>query len=97
MAIKKRSEEKVVNDKILEAVEKKMAAEAICPKCVKPVAGHICRFCGSTKAINDASGNVIWMLNGRVVAAFQDEKAAYVQMAARSGIPQAEWPERFRS
>jgi len=79
-----------------ETVEEKMAAEAICPKCEKPVAGHMCRFCGATKAINDASGNVIWMLNGRVVAAFRDEKDAYVKMALRARIPESEWPERFR-
>lgn len=79
-----------------ETVEQKMAAEGICPKCLKPVTGHMCRLCGATKAINDASGNVIWMLNGRVVGAFRDEKEAYVRMAARSGIPESEWPERFR-
>jgi len=37
------------------------------------------------------------MLNGRVVAAFRDEKDAYVKMALRSGIPESEWPQRFRS
>jgi hypothetical protein len=81
----------------VETVEQKMAAEAICPKCLEPVDGHMCRFCGATKAINDVSGNVIWMLNGRVVAAFRDERAAYVQMAERSGIPRGTWPERFRN
>jgi len=84
-------------EKPVETVEQKMAAEAICPKCMKPVESHMCRFCGATKAINDASGNVIWMLNGRVVAAFRDEKDAYVKMALRSGIPESEWPQRFRS
>lgn len=79
-----------------ETVEQKMAAEAFCPKCLKLVEDHRCRLCGATKAINDASGNVIWMLNGRVVAAFRDERAAYVNMAERCGIPRSEWPERFQ-
>lgn len=80
----------------VETVAQKMAAEAFCPKCLKAVEGHRCRLCGATKAINDVSGNVIWMLNGRVVAAFRDERAAYVNMAERCGIPRGEWPERFR-
>jgi ribosomal protein L24E len=78
------------------AAEKKMAAEAICP-CGKPVETHKCRFCGATKSINQASGHVIWMRNGRVVRAFQDEKKAYVEMAEQYGIPEAEWPEQFRT
>ena len=80
-----------------ETDEQKMTAEAICPTCGKEVLTHMCRFCGATKSINSVSGNVIWMRNGRVVEAFRDEKQAYVNMAVRYGIPESEWPERFKS
>jgi len=91
----------VVDEKPIETVKKKtldekLDAEAICPTCGKPVETHKCRLCGATKSINAASGNVIWMRNGRVVAAFQDSKTAYVNMATRHGIPRDEWPEQFK-
>ncbi len=73
----------------------KLKAEAICPKCGVVVDGHRCRLCGSTKTISSVSGNVIWMKNGRVVAAFRDTKLAYVQMAKRYNIPKTEWPAKF--
>jgi ribosomal protein L40E len=76
-------------------IEKKLASEAICPKCGVAVDTNKCRLCGSTKSISPVSGNVIWMLNGRIVAAFQDEKRAYVTMAVRYNIPTTEWPKRF--
>jgi predicted amidophosphoribosyltransferase len=76
--------------------EDKMAAEAICPTCGKPVPTHKCRFCGATKSINSATGNVVWMKNGRVVEAFQDAKQAYIKTAIRHHIPESEWPEKFR-
>lgn len=72
------------------------SCEAICPKCRKEVQSHRCRLCGATRTINSVSGNVIWMLNGRVVEAFPDDKAAYIQMAVRCGIPEADWPARFK-
>ena len=76
---------------------RKSTAEAICPDCGVPVATHKCRLCGATKSISDVSGNVIWMRNGRVVAAFRDARDAYIKMAIRYGIPETEWPEKFRN
>ena len=78
-------------------VEEKLGAKSICPTCGKEVLTHMCRFCGATKCINSVSGNVIWMRNGRLIQAFRDEKQAYVEMATRYGIPESEWPERFKS
>jgi len=75
---------------------KEIMFEAICPTCNKGVEGHKCRFCGATKSINQVSGNLIWMRNGRVVSAFKDEKMAWVTMAQRNDIPKDEWPEKFR-
>jgi len=83
-------------DKKPKTVEEKMAAEAICPTCGKPVPTHRCRFCGATKSINSVSGNVIWMINGKVICAFMDARQAYIQMAIKYGIPKSEWPEKFR-
>jgi hypothetical protein len=56
----------------------------------------MCRACGAARQINQISGNIIWVRNGRVVAAFQDEKNQWVEMAKRNGIPQDRWPERFQ-
>lgn len=75
---------------------KKVTAETICPGCGKEVETHKCRFCGATKCISSVTGQVIWMRNGRVVEAFQDEKNAYIEMAKRYGIDESRWPERFR-
>lgn len=77
-------------------VEEKMAAEAICPSCGKEVPTHKCRFCGAVKTINNVSGNVIWMKNGRLVGAFRDERDAYIKMARQHGIPEKKWPKKFR-
>lgn len=79
--------------------EKIEAAESICPSCLKPVLEHRCRLCGARKTINQVSGNVIWMRNGRVVpgGAFKDDKTAYIRTAERSGTPRDQWPEKFRS
>ena len=75
---------------------KEEMSDAICPTCAKPVEGHRCRLCGATKAINDVSGNVIWMRNGRLICAFADARRAYVQMAIRCEIPKELWPEEFK-
>lgn len=72
------------------------AADAICPTCKKLVEGHRCRLCGATKTINQVSGNLIWMRNGRLVAAFHDEKEAWLEMATQYGIPRDQWPEKFK-
>ena len=87
------------SEPVLPDEEKLEAAESICPKCGVGVRTHRCRLCGATKTINQVSGNVIWMCNGRVVpgGAFEDDRHAYVEMAKRYGIPRAEWPEKFRS
>lgn len=77
-------------------VEDKIVAEAICPTCGVGVSTHRCRLCGATKNISSVSGNMIWMRNGRIVAAFTDEKKAYVNMAKRYGIPENEWPKKFQ-
>ena len=78
------------------AAEKEMAAEALCPTCGKEVLTHKCNLCGATMCISQVSGNVIWMRNGRVVAAFTDERVAYVKMAEKYGIPKENYPERFK-
>ena len=70
--------------------------DALCPTCGKPVEGHKCRLCGATKTVNQVSGNIMWMRNGRLIAAFHDEKKAWVAMAEAHGIPQDQWPEKFK-
>ena len=57
----------------------------------------MCRSCGATRQLSQVSGNVIWTRGGKVVAAFQDEKDQWVAMATRNGIPEDDWPERFRT
>lgn len=71
-------------------------ADVICPTCAKAVEGHRCRLCGATKTINSVSGSVIWMRNGKLVAAFHDDKRAFVDTALEHNIPIEEWPEQFR-
>lgn len=95
---KKDTTEDITKPELLvsETEEQMLEAEALCPKCGKPVLTHKCRLCGSTKSISSVSGNVIWMLNGRVVAAFRDSRRAYTEMANRHGIPQNEWPKEYR-
>ena len=72
--------------------------ESICPSCGPEgdVIDEKCRKCGARKTINDVSGNVIWMRNGRVVRAFEDERQAYVRMAAQYNIPREQWPADIR-
>lgn len=70
-------------------------SDAICPRCQREVSTHRCHLCGSVRTVNAVSGNVVWMLNGRVVEAFHDERSAYIQVAQRCGIPVSEWPKRF--
>jgi len=72
-------------------------AQGICPACGVVIRQHRCRLCGATQSINQVSGQVIWMRNGRIVEAFQDSKRAWTEMAIRYGIPKDEWPEKFRS
>jgi len=70
--------------------------EALCPSCGVDVETHRCRLCGATRTVNQVSGKIIWMKNGRVIRAFEDSKHAYVEMAKVHGIPQERWPEAFR-
>lgn len=74
----------------------KIVNNAICPSCGVEVENYKCRLCGARLTINSVSGNAIWMRNGRVVSAFEDEKKAYIEMAKRYGIPVERWPEQFR-
>lgn len=76
--------------------ETKKVSYSICPGCGKKVEDHKCRFCGATRSINQVSGNEIWMRNGRIVEAFHDSRKAFVAMALRYGIPEAEWPDEFK-
>jgi len=75
---------------------KRVEDYAICPGCGEKVETHRCRLCGAQKAINPVSGNEIWMRNGRVVDAFKDSKIAFMRMATQYGIPEAEWPDKFK-
>ena len=78
-------------DETLTAVEEQF----ICPKCGAQT-NYRCRLCGATRTTNAVSGNVIWMLNGRVVAAFKDSREAWVRMATEYRIPREEWPVAFQ-
>jgi len=71
-------------------------SDAICPTCGVEVKGHKCRLCGATKTINSVSNNLVWMRNGRLVAGFRDEKAAYIEMARKFGISENKWPKKFK-
>ncbi len=71
-------------------------ADVLCPTCGKVVEGHKCRLCGATKTVNQVSGKIMWMRNGRLVAAFHDEKAAWLRAAREHNIPRSEWPEKFK-
>ena len=73
--------------------------DSICPSCGPngDIRDEKCRKCGARKTINDVSGNVIWMRNGRVVRAFADERKAYVGMAVLYHVPEDQWPEEFRA
>ena len=59
-------------------------------------AEDMCRLCGATRQINLSTGNIIWVRRGKLVAAFDDERDAYIAMAEREGIPVERWPEKFR-
>lgn len=91
----KKTDEKVIEKK--KETKKKTPADRICPTCYKPVVGHKCRLCGATIAVSSVSGNVVWMRNGRLIAAFHDEREAYVKMAVANQIPEERWPERFKT
>jgi len=77
-------------------VQKEKAPTYICPYCGNIVEGHKCRICGAIRTVNPVSKHVIWMKNGRVLAAFNDEKSAYTRMAEKYGIPKEKWPKEFR-
>ena len=72
------------------------AGVAICP-CGTEGVDYRCVNCGATRHINSVSGNLTWMRNGRIAAAFHDERAAYIEMANEHGIPRERWPEQFRN
>jgi hypothetical protein len=96
MAKGKKGVKKIKKPKPIEEMSSDEKADAICPTCGVMVDGHRCRLCDATKSINQASGNQIWMRNGRLVAAFKDSRQAYVRMALQYGIPREKWPEEFK-
>lgn len=51
-----------------------------CPHCQKAgfLSGH-CRFCGCRASVNPVSGNVVFMIRGRVVAAPADLRAQWAK------------------
>ena len=73
--------------------------DQLCPSCGPKgdIRDEKCRLCGARRTVNQVSGNVIWMRNGRIVRAFKDSRQAYVQMAIKNGIPESRWPEEFRT
>ncbi len=79
--------------KVVEAAIK--SGESICP-CGQEDVGYRCTKCGATQHVSSVNGNVTWMRNGRVVRAFHDERAAYVEMANNYGIPKERWPVQFQ-
>lgn len=57
-----------------------------CPHCKKAdFNGAHCRFCGCTAMVNPASGNTIYMIRGRVVAAPDDLARQTARREARDG------------
>lgn len=78
--------------------KKKKITDIICPSCGKDgdVIDLRCRKCGARQTVNQVSGNIIWIRNGRLVKAFKDSKDAYVNMAMLHGIPESQWPEEYR-
>jgi hypothetical protein len=53
----------------------------ICPNCGKLLEDlNRCRFCGAEKRNNPESGNSIWMIRGRVIAAPEDMEIAEEQL-----------------
>lgn len=51
-----------------------------CPACKKDLIDSKCRYCGMERVISNTSGNTIFMRNGRVFSAPQDEKEAKERM-----------------
>ncbi len=78
---------------VVEAAMK--SGESLCP-CGQEGVGYKCPKCGSTQHVSPVNGNVTWMRNGRIVRAFHDEKAAFVEMATNHGIPKDRWPIQFQ-
>lgn len=69
----------------------------ICYPCKKEtLINGICRLCGAQRQINESTGNIIWVRNGKLVAAFDDEKSAYIVMATENNIPPEHWPKKYR-
>jgi len=52
-----------------------------CPHCRKPgfLARNHCRFCDCKAELNPVSGNVVYMIRGRVVAAPADLRAQWAK------------------
>ena len=74
-----------------------IAAGDRCYPCGGVLEGRdICRLCGARREINRSTGNVIWVRNGLLVAAFEDERQAYIAMAQRNKIPVERWPAKYR-
>ncbi len=58
-----------------------------CPKCRNTeFNGKHCRFCGCRAEINEETGNVIYLVRGRVVAAPEDLREQFRKHNARYGI-----------
>lgn len=58
-----------------------------CPHCSKHgFDGKHCRYCGCRAVENPTSGNTVYMIRGRVVAAPDDLRAQLAKVDARYGI-----------
>ena len=62
-----------------------------CPHCRKvgfmqePEVGH-CRFCGCRATINPISGNVVFMIRGRIIAAPDDLREQWAKKDGKYAI-----------
>jgi hypothetical protein len=56
-----------------------MERKSICPSCGDSVDVYRCGTCGTTKSTNPISGNIVWMKNEKIVAAFKDAKSAHLK------------------
>ena len=87
---------KVIVEKTLVELENIPVVDFICP-CCGVVTDYLCRLCGATRTTNQVSGNIIWMRNGRVIAAFTDSLQAWTRMTSIYNISRDKWPEQFRN
>jgi hypothetical protein len=67
----------------------------VCFQCKSELADNVCPNCGLERTFSP-DGNIMWWRGGRVIAVPQEEKEAWVRMAKRSGIPEEDWPEKYR-